>query len=62
EPPGEMPAGKCPSCGRVYCVQCAAAYMKNQRFTCPVCNESLKLSENGLKYLALQYVELANGQ
>jgi tetratricopeptide (TPR) repeat protein len=62
EPPGEMPAGKCPGCGRVYCVACAEAHMKGQRFICPVCDEPLKLSENGLKYLALQYAELSNDQ
>ena len=62
EPPGEMPAGKCPSCGRVYCVACATEHMENRRFVCPECGEALKLSENGLKYLALHYVGLSNSQ
>jgi len=62
EPPEEMPAGKCRKCGRVFCVGCASKYLKNSRFTCPHCEEGLKLNENGLKYLALQYVELEKKQ
>jgi len=58
EPPGEMPAGICPSCGRVYCVACASGHMENQRFLCASCGGPLKLSKNGLKYLALQYTGL----
>ncbi|MDZ7792719.1 MAG: tetratricopeptide repeat protein [Spirochaetia bacterium] len=62
EPPGEMPAGICPSCGRVYCVACASGHMENQRFVCASCGEPLKLSKNGLKYLALQYTGLSSDQ
>ena len=61
EPPGEMPAGICPSCGRVYCVACASGHMENQRFVCAICGEPLKLSKNGLKYLALQFTGLSGG-
>lgn len=56
DPPREMPAGKCPVCGRVYCVGCVIDHMKDNRFVCPECGEGLKLTENGLRYLALQYV------
>ncbi|MCF7948124.1 MAG: tetratricopeptide repeat protein [Spirochaetia bacterium] len=62
EPPGEMPAGICPSCGRVYCVACASGHMENQRFVCAICGDPLKLSKNGLKYLALQFTGLSGGQ
>ncbi len=62
EPPGEMPAGICPSCGRVYCVACASGHMENQRFVCASCGEALKLAKNGLKYLALQYTGLSGSQ
>lgn len=57
DPPREMPAGKCPSCGKVYCVGCVLEHMKNNRFVCPDCGEPLKLLENGLRHLAMQYVE-----
>lgn len=56
EPPDEMPAGKCPSCGRVYCIACAKTHMEGNRFICPHCKERLKLMDKGLKYLALEYV------
>jgi tetratricopeptide (TPR) repeat protein len=58
EPPAEMPAGKCPVCGRVYCVGCASKHLRNGRFVCPHCDTGLKLLDDGLKYLALQFVEL----
>jgi len=57
EPPSEMPAGKCPECGRVYCVGCASKHLKDSRFMCPHCELGLKLMDDGLKYLALHYVE-----
>ncbi len=56
EPDPQSPAGKCPSCGKVYCVQCAMEYLKDSRFTCMDCGEPLKLSENYLRYLASRYV------
>jgi predicted Zn-dependent protease len=55
EPPGESPAGMCPSCGRVFCIECAMNHMDGQRFVCPHCGDRLKLSDGGLKYLALLY-------
>jgi tetratricopeptide (TPR) repeat protein len=60
EPPKESPAGKCPSCGKVYCIACAMNHMKGSRFVCPECGEYLKLSEGGLKYLALSYAQKAD--
>ncbi len=62
EPPDEMPAGKCPVCGRVYCVGCASKHLKESRFVCPHCDTGLKLIDDGLKYLALHYVELEKNQ
>ncbi len=55
EPDGESPAGKCISCGKVYCVKCVIDHIRDSRFVCPDCNEYLKLSENYLKYLAMEY-------
>ena len=55
EPDGESPAGRCNSCGKVYCVECAMGHIKDSRFVCPDCDEHLKLSENYLKYLAMEY-------
>ncbi|MEA1910050.1 MAG: tetratricopeptide repeat protein [Spirochaetota bacterium] len=60
EPDGDSPAGKCNSCGKVYCVKCAVNNIKNSRFVCPDCDEYLKLSENYLKYLAMEYVKKAD--
>ncbi|MCF7928578.1 MAG: hypothetical protein K9L68_06365, partial [Spirochaetales bacterium] len=59
EPPGESPAGRCPSCGKVYCVSCAKEYLQGSRFTCPDCGEPLKLSDGPLRYLVAGYVELS---
>lgn len=60
EPHGDSPAGKCKVCGKVYCVKCAVDHVKNSRFVCPDCDEYLKLSENYLKYLAMEYVNKAD--
>jgi tetratricopeptide (TPR) repeat protein len=57
EPPRESPAGKCDSCGRIYCIECALQHMEGNRFTCPHCGIRLKLSDGGLKYLAVRYAE-----
>jgi tetratricopeptide (TPR) repeat protein len=51
EPPSDAPAGKCPSCGRVYCVGCASNHVRDSRFVCPECDEYLRLSDDALKYL-----------
>ncbi|HDQ15156.1 MAG TPA: tetratricopeptide repeat protein [Sediminispirochaeta sp.] len=57
EPPDEMPAGQCPSCGRIYCVACAKEHMIENRFVCPHCQERLKLLNDALKYLAASILE-----
>ncbi len=57
EPDGESPAGKCKKCGKVYCVNCAIEHIRDNRFVCPDCDEYLKLSENYLKYLAMEYAK-----
>jgi tetratricopeptide (TPR) repeat protein len=57
EPSGESPAGRCPSCGKVYCIACALEHMQENRFVCAECGERLKLNDDGLKYLAVRYAE-----
>jgi tetratricopeptide (TPR) repeat protein len=57
EPPGDAPAGKCGSCGHVYCVECAQRYVRENRFYCPDCNVFLKLSDDWLKYLLLEKIK-----
>ena len=57
EPPKESPAGKCPTCGKIYCIACGETHVKDKRFVCPDCGEFLKLSDNYLKYLVNEYVE-----
>jgi len=57
EPDPASPAGKCPSCGKIYCVECVMEYISGSRFTCMDCGEPLKLSENYLRYLASEYAK-----
>jgi Flp pilus assembly protein TadD len=56
EPPGEAPAGACQSCGRIYCIQCAADHVQDGRLKCKKCHGDLKLSNDALKYLIMEYV------
>ena len=56
EPPGECPAGICPSCGKVYCIQCARNHLRKKRFVCPDCDAYLKLADDNLKYLVSRYI------
>jgi len=55
-PPDYAPAGKCPSCGNIYCIGCGQKHMKNQRFVCPECGEYLKLSDNTLRYVLSEII------
>ena len=56
EPPVDSPAGKCPSCGSIFCVECASRSVTNGRFHCGLCGARLNLNDDHLKYLVLQYV------
>ena len=56
EPPVDSPAGKCPNCGSIYCVECASRSIKNGRFHCESCGSRLNLNDDHLRYLVLQYV------
>ncbi|MFP4364504.1 MAG: tetratricopeptide repeat protein [Spirochaetia bacterium] len=53
EPPEDAPAGKCPSCGKVYCIKCASGYLHDKRFVCPDCREKLSFSDEHLKYILM---------
>jgi tetratricopeptide (TPR) repeat protein len=57
EPPAEAPAGRCPTCGKVYCVGCASARVRDGRFLCPDCGEPLRLSTDALKWLLSQALD-----
>jgi predicted Zn-dependent protease len=57
EPPAEAPAGRCPRCGKVYCIGCASTHVKEMRFFCPDCGDFLKLSDDALKWLVARYIE-----
>ena len=59
EPPADAPAGRCPSCQKVYCVGCAAAHLREMRFYCPGDGEFLKLSEDALKWLLARAIDAA---
>jgi len=54
DPSPSSPAGKCSVCGKIYCVKCATEWLKDGRYSCPDCNENLKLSDKNLRYLALE--------
>jgi tetratricopeptide (TPR) repeat protein len=56
EPPGEAPAGRCEQCGRIYCIACASEWVEEGRLMCPSCKNRLRLNDEALKYLVLQYV------
>ncbi len=50
QPPDDMPAGTCPSCGTHWCIGCARNKLdKDGRFLCATCGTALKLSDEGLK-------------
>lgn len=57
EPPGEAPAGRCEQCKRLYCIACASEWVEEGRLMCPECHTRLRLNDDSLKYLLLQYVD-----
>lgn len=59
ELPAEAPAGQCASCGRVYCVGCAADHLEEGRFVCPRCRQPLLFTDRRLKVLLRGFVEAA---
>lgn len=61
EVPDEAPAGICPDCGRIYCIQCARGNLVDGRFLCADCDTRLKLSENSLRYLVNRYLTNDSG-
>ena len=61
EPPGEAPAGRCEECGSIYCISCAAEWVRDDKLMCPKCGGRLRLNEESLKYLVLRYVEEGQG-
>jgi hypothetical protein len=57
EPPGEAPAGRCEQCNRLYCIACASEWVEDGKLMCPKCHSRLRLNDDSLKYLLLQYVD-----
>jgi len=52
QPPDDMPAGTCPSCGINYCIACAKANLGDDgRFRCGNCGQPLKLIDQGIIWL-----------
>jgi Flp pilus assembly protein TadD len=63
EPPDDMPAGSCTSCGKTLCIGCAKKNMADGRFICPDCGERLKLLDEGLKKILSDWASMnTNGQ
>ncbi|MDR1024395.1 MAG: tetratricopeptide repeat protein [Treponema sp.] len=55
-PPDELPAGTCTACGTSYCIGCAREHLDDRgRFICPVCGQSLKLINEGLKKIVADW-------
>ncbi len=44
EIPDDLPAGICPSCNALYCVQCAKEHLDEGRFICPTCKVRLTIN------------------
>ena len=50
QPPDQLPAGTCSSCGKTYCIGCGKLSMDTlNRFICPSCKVPLKFFDEGLK-------------
>lgn len=63
EPPDSMPAGKCVSCGKVYCIGCGKKNMDEEgRFLCPDCGTRLKLADEGLIWILQQWIQSEEGK
>ena len=57
-PPDDLPAGSCPDCGKTYCIACAKKNLDDQdRFICSPCGTTLKLINEGIKYLIYEWAE-----
>lgn len=52
QPPDELPAGKCPKCGDIFCIGCAREFLDDTgRFHCAHCNAALKLSDPSIIWI-----------
>jgi tetratricopeptide (TPR) repeat protein len=56
QPPDDLPAGTCPSCGDVYCIQCAKGTLgEDGRFRCRTCKLPLKLIDPNIIWLLARW-------
>jgi tetratricopeptide (TPR) repeat protein len=59
-PPDDLPAGACPQCGNTYCIGCGKQNLDgDNRFLCPQCGKTLKLTDEGLKKLIYDWASRA---
>lgn len=59
-PPDGVPAGSCPSCGRIWCVGCRKESVgEDGRMSCPECGEPLKLNDERLRFLVHEGISKA---
>jgi tetratricopeptide (TPR) repeat protein len=57
ELPDDAPAGMCTSCGKVYCIGCAKAELRDGRFYCLECKKPLRLLTDHLKLIVSRYAK-----
>lgn len=56
EPPDDSPAGSCPNCGKIYCVACRKADLREGRFVCPDCGVPLNLNDDRVRWTVLDRI------
>jgi tetratricopeptide (TPR) repeat protein len=55
-PPDNLPAGSCPECGKTWCIGCAKKNIdESGRFICSGCGKALKLINQGLKQIIIEW-------
>lgn len=58
QPPGTMPAGNCPDCGKTYCISCVEHTISDDgRFHCPSCAVPLKIQDPGVFWILNEWIK-----
>ncbi len=58
QPPDDLPAGTCPTCGKTFCISCAKKTLSDDgRFHCATCGAALKLIDPNVIWLLNRWQE-----